>query len=346
MAKRNRPQLIISDVDSNQQSFDAGDTTFRNGDIAINKDGLRFGDDVFNDLTENDIEVIKIIGRGCSSYVQKVRHRETGDFLALKVINLYDKSKREQLMSEIKTLYHSDCSSLTRFYGAFYKDGNISVALEYMDLGSLDQVIEKTGRVPERVLAGMTYQILWGLSYLKYEKHCHRDIKPQNILVNTDGVVKLTDFGISKELESTMAMASTFVGTFKYMAPERIQSQPYSYPSDIWSLGLVLVECATGEYPFPEARTHIDMVQTVLDVVEEDIVPSPDAGFSEEFRELVASCVKKDPDDRLPPDILLGSPWLVDNGVSNIETASQIVAKWVNSGVMDRGGEGKQGGED
>merc|ERR1711990_648573 len=103
--------------------------------------------------------------------------------------------------------------------------------------GSLHDVIRKHGRIPERILAHVTYQILWGLAYLKFENRFHRDIKPANILCNSRGNVKLTDFGIAREMENSIQMAKTFVGTFKYMSPERMQSEPYNYKSDIWSLG-------------------------------------------------------------------------------------------------------------
>lgn len=128
-----------------------------------------------------------------------------------------------------------------------------------MDGGSLENVIHKVGSIPEHVLANMTYQILYGLSYLKKEKRVHRDIKPSNVLINSQGQVKVSDFGIAAELRSSIAMCGTFVGTFKYMSPERIQRKPYSYSSDIWSLGIVLLETATGRYPYPEQKTCIEV---------------------------------------------------------------------------------------
>lgn len=157
-----------------------------------------------------------------------------------------------------------------------YREGQVAVILEFMNLGGLDNVLRKApGRcIPEPILAGMAYQMLFGLGYLAFERRVHRDIKPQNILANSDGRVKVrphpatrlpalphprsaprlprcigaeaplpaphhvqvTDYGISREL-STAVLAKTFIGTFKYMSPERILHQPYGYASDIWSLG-------------------------------------------------------------------------------------------------------------
>ncbi|CAJ1432699.1 unnamed protein product, partial [Effrenium voratum] len=82
------------------------------------------------------------------------------------------------------------------------------------------------------------------------KKMLHRDIKPENILHNRAGEVKLTDFGIAKDLDKTLAMAGTFVGTVTYMSPERCLGQDYSFASDIWSVGMVIFELSTGRYPF------------------------------------------------------------------------------------------------
>ena len=77
--------------------------------------------------------------------------------------------------------------------------------------------------------------------------------------------MKLTDFGIAREMDHSLQMAKTFVGTFKYMSPERMQSEPYNFKSDIWSLGIVLIECATGYYPYKERGVgQIEMVQNIL----------------------------------------------------------------------------------
>jgi serine/threonine protein kinase len=72
---------------------------------------------------------------------------------------------------------------------------------------------------------------------------------------------QVTDFGVSAELQNSIAMCGTFVGTFKYMSPERMRSEKYSYASDMWSLGLVLMECATGQYPYVQDNSAIEMVQ-------------------------------------------------------------------------------------
>lgn len=112
------------------------------------------------------------------------------------------------------------------------------------------------------------------------------------------------------------------------MSPERIRNRPYSYMSDIWSLGLVLIECATGRYPFHEHANCIEVAQTILD----SEVPELPRSFSQPFRDLVRHCLQKDPDRRLPAEALLMSPWLAQNGAISTEAAAENVYRWIHSG--------------
>jgi serine/threonine protein kinase len=322
-------------IDINDSSKDVDESyTLQNGvfikdDVAINSQGIvmRNNPKTFKLLYE-ELEMGDMIGRGSSSVVLHGVHGPTGTMLALKVINLFDRSRREQLIREITTLYDAQCPNLITFYGAFYREGAITIALEYMDGGSLANVLSQVGPIPERVLASVCFQILWGLAYLKHDKRVHRDIKPSNLLINSNGEVKVTDFGVSAELQSTFAMCGTFVGTFKYMSPERIKNAPYSYMSDIWSFGLVVMECATGQYPFHEHSNCIEMAQTILDA---DVPQLPGGQFSPELIDFCAQCLHRDPTRRLPAEMLLRSPWLAMHGITQPEVATEVVYQWIQT---------------
>ena len=276
-------------------------------------------------ITEKDLEIRRFIGKGSAATVQEVLHKPTGLLLALKSINAYDKEKRRQLMNDIKALENSDCPFLVRFYGAYFDEGQVKVALELMDGGSLRDIVKRLPNpiIPEAILSKVTQQVLNGIMYLHKIKHqVHRDIKPDNVLINSSGAVKLSDFGISKELEMTMGLCNTFVGTMIYMSPERIHGKKYSYSSDIWSLGLMVIELAKGSYPYPKASTYIEMIENIMSSPE----PNLSNQFSLEFRDFVSHCVKKIPEERWTTVQLAAHPWVLKYSQSEVN-----LPQWIHS---------------
>ena len=111
------------------------------------------------------------------------------------------------------------------------------------------------------------------------------------------------------------------------MSPERIINAPYSYMSDIWSLGIVLQECATGCYPLAMQGACIEMAQTILDAQFTDFP----AHFSAEFRDFLGHCLRKDPNTRLSAEALLSHPWLLRHQASSFEAARSTVRDWIRS---------------
>jgi mitogen-activated protein kinase kinase len=149
--------------------------------------------------------------------------------------------------------------------------------------------------------------VLGGLSYL-YAAHriMHRDLKPSNILVNSRGYIKLCDFGVSSELEGSIA--ETFVGTGTYMAPERIQGSRYTVKSDVWSVGLTLMELAIGKFPFGNSDNDDEPggPQGILDLLQQIVLePAPKLPKSDAFpsilEDMIAKCLMKEPDQRPTP---------------------------------------------
>jgi mitogen-activated protein kinase kinase 3 len=274
------------------------------------------------------LTVVKLLGSGASSTVRLAEERGTGRFVALKAVKIFEKSKRDQLLGELTTLFSCDCECLVGFYGATYREGEVLVALEYMDVGGLDRVLSKAGKIPERALAGICYQCCFGLGYLMVEKRIHRDIKGGNILLASDGAVKLTDFGLSRELQ-TSVLAKTFVGTFKYLSPERMASSAYDYKADTWSLGLVLLEGALGKYPYPESSATIGYVDIVL----HGPVPLPakggGSGLSDAFIDCLTGMLQKDPTHRLLATEVFAHPWMAEQGVDDIDSAQAAVREWL-----------------
>ena len=183
----------------------------------------------------------------------------TGVTMAMKEIRLeLDDAKFTTILKELVILHECVSPYIIDFYGAFFQEGAVYICIEYMDGGSIDKLY--AGGIPENVLRKITYATVMGLKSLKDEHNIiHRDVKPTNILVNTRGQVKICDFGVSGNLVASIA--KTNIGCQSYMAPERISGGgmaptgnsdgTYSVQSDVWSLGLTIIECAMGKYPYP-----------------------------------------------------------------------------------------------
>lgn len=256
-------------------------------------------------------------------------YKPTGEYFAIKSIKLYDKNTRAQFKNDLKVLSSNQCQNIVTFYGAFFTEGNVKILLEYMNLGSLDKVLKNIKIkklsppcIPETILSKITKQILLGLSYLHKEKHqIHRDIKLANILINSDGIVKLTDFGISRILETSQNYAHTFIGSRIYMSPERIKGNNYSYPSDIWSLGLVIYELATGKEPYGEGNDFLTQIAKIVEEPEPRLDPNI---FSKEFCDFIEKTVKKEEEKRANVDELLKHPWILGH-----ENDKECIAKWL-----------------
>jgi len=304
------------------------------------------------ELNTEDFEKLGELGAGNGGVVNKERHRPSGLIMARKLIHLEVKpAVWNQIIRELKVLHECNSPFIVGFYGAFYSEGEISICMEYMDGGSLDLLLKQAIRIPETVLASICATVLRGLAYLR-EKHqiIHRDVKPSNILVNSRGEVKICDFGVSGQLIDSMA--NTFVGTRSYMSPERLNGTHYSVASDIWSLGVSLVEMAIGMYPIPPADpTTLKRILAapptpsptareprsgpapprpmaifeLLDYIVNEPPPTlPPEHFSEEFVHLVSRCLRKNPEERADLATLMNHPWIKKADQEKVDIASWV----------------------
>ncbi len=214
----------------------------------------------------------------------------------------------------------------------------ICIAMEYCGGGSLDAIYKRTqqrgGRIGERVLGKVAESVLHGLSYLHERRIIHRDIKPQNILLDRKGNVKLCDFGVSGEVVNSLA--TTFTGTSYYMAPERIKGQAYSVTSDVWSLGLTLLEGAQGHFPYQTTTSDgplmpIELLTAILDF-ELKLEDEPEEGikWSPGFRSFLAYCLTKEPKKRASPRQMLEHPWIITQMKKKSKVAKFLEQVWAS----------------
>ncbi|XP_061593668.1 dual specificity mitogen-activated protein kinase kinase 2a [Cololabis saira] len=317
------------------------------------------------ELKDEDFDPICELGAGNGGVVNKVRHKPSGLVMARKLIHLEIKPAiRNQIIRELQVLHECNSPYIVGFYGAFYSDGEISICMEHMDGGSLDQVLKEARRIPEDILGKVSIAVLRGLGYLR-EKHqiMHRDVKPSNILVNSRGEIKLCDFGVSGQLIDSMA--NSFVGTRSYMSPERLQGTHYSVQSDVWSMGLSLVELAIGRYPIPppdtkelesifgraamdgaEGEPHINIqrprppgrpgsghgmdsrpamaIFELLDYIVNEPPPKLPTVFSTDFQDFVTKCLIKNPAERADLKMLTNHTFIKRSEVEVVDFAGWL----------------------
>lgn len=268
---------------------------------------LELGVELRLDLREEDLLLGKAMGEGAGGSVVKAMHLPTQTPMAVKFIRAQHLI-REQILKELQILHECNSPHIVSFYGAYPKDHGVHVCLEYMDLRSFDGIYRKYGPIPVPVIGRVTHSVLQGLKYLYEElRIMHRDIKPSNILLNSYGFIKICDFGISKEMVSSIA--NTFVGTASYMSPERMKGGSYTVKSDVWSFGLTLMELALGRYPLRVEGESMSIFEMLSFITQEPLPELDEQRFPKELCDLVAKCLIKDPDQRPNLKDLLAHPY-------------------------------------
>eukprot|EP00277_Geminigera_cryophila_P011975 CAMPEP_0179452182 /NCGR_PEP_ID=MMETSP0799-20121207/36091_1 /TAXON_ID=46947 /ORGANISM="Geminigera cryophila, Strain CCMP2564" /LENGTH=308 /DNA_ID=CAMNT_0021247895 /DNA_START=126 /DNA_END=1052 /DNA_ORIENTATION=- len=261
-------------------------------------------------------------GQGTSGTVTRaVDTRPGGGAVALKSIPVTLREEdRDRVIQQLEALYTGQHPNVTGFLGAtFYPPrSSILIACEFMDLRSFKDVMsvckaqdKGAGWIPEEVVGFVSGRVLDGLVYMHRErKQIHRDIKPSNILINSRGEVKICDFGMSTQLQNTLDPANTWVGSTTYMSPERISGLQYIWNSDIWSLGISLVEIATGCFPYQQPGQQLELVD-LLDRIVDNEPPSLPETFGADFRDFIALTLVKRVEERPHAEMLVGHPFVI-----------------------------------
>jgi eukaryotic-like serine/threonine-protein kinase len=199
-------------------------------------------------------EVVRKLGSGGFADVYLANDRLLGRQVALKVLSsryAHDEQFVERFRREASNAAGLNHPNIVQIYDRGEAEGTYYIAMEYLEGRSLKEIIVKYAPLSSELLVSVAVQILEALRFAHRRDVIHRDIKPQNIIIDNDGRVKVTDFGIARAgSASTMTEAGSILGTAHYFSPEQAQGQPVEAASDLYSLGIVMYEMATGALPF------------------------------------------------------------------------------------------------
>ena len=244
--------------------------------------------------------------------VLKAFNVQTGELFAVKrlLFNPDNQTQNEYVKSletEINVLSRLEHPKIVKYLGSERVSDSLCTYLEYLAGGSLTHILNRFGPLPERVVRIYLRQVVEGLAYLHDNKVVHRDLKCANILVDADGVVKLSDFGCSAKYDSSQQQSSLLTslkGSILWMAPEVMRQSGYGRKADIWSLGCTAIEMLTAKPPWP---AFTDVVQAIMRIGLSNAVPEVPQELSGEAKEFLELCLRREPKERPTARELLGS---------------------------------------
>jgi serine/threonine-protein kinase len=255
------------------------------------------------DLIAGRYELEELVGSGGMSDVFRARDNQLDRRVAIKVLHQRYAGDPEYLTrfrTEARSVARLSHPNIVTVIDRGADQGRQYIVFEHVDGENLKELVHRTGRLPVRRAVELALAVADGLAFAHQEGLVHRDVKPQNVLLNREGDVKVTDFGIARslEVEHGVTQTGTVLGTGEYLAPEQASGKPISPATDVYSLGVVLWEMLAGDVPFSGdsfvavALRHVNDPVPSLRQVRPDVSPRLAAA--------VERALAKDPADRFP----------------------------------------------
>jgi len=293
---------------------------------------LKLKDDLFKEmllkycLKEDPsprLKELKKLGQGSSGTVMLVQDSRDMKQLALKKMNLHRQQRRDLLLNEVSVgnLQHSN---IVQRHSTHVVGDELWVLMEPMDGGSLTRIVENLNNIQltERHMACIIQGTVSALNYLHALGVVHRDIKSDSILLSLSGEVKLSDFGYCDRVTEEKASCKGLIGTPHWMSPEIVQRRPYATKTDIWSLGILVVEMIDGEPPY-----FSDKQTVAMEKIKVNSAPSPkNTKVSSHLLSFLSQCLQVNPDTRSSADLLLQHDLLKDQATA--EELGELLVKF------------------
>jgi beta-lactam-binding protein with PASTA domain/tRNA A-37 threonylcarbamoyl transferase component Bud32 len=260
---------------------------------------MAVSDTLINTLFDGRYRILRKLGTGGMANVYLAEDEVLGRRVAIKILNdrhAGDDQFVERFRREAKNAASLSHPNIVSIYDRGEAEGTYYIAMEYLDGRSLKELIVARGPAPINLAIDYARQILAAIRFAHRHGIVHRDIKPHNVLVDAEGRLKVTDFGIARAGASQMTEAGSIIGTAQYLSPEQAKGAPVDQTSDLYSVGVVLYELLTGVVPF-SGETPVEIAMKHLSTVP---VP-PSAKRKDVPRDLdlvVMRALAKDPAER------------------------------------------------
>jgi len=218
------------------------------------------------------------IGEGTYGVVYKAKDRVTGEMIALKKIRLEaeDEGIPSTAIREISLLKELQHSNIVRLYDVVHTERKLTLVFEFLDQDLKKYLDVRDGGLQPAIMKSFLYQLLRGVAYCHHHRVLHRDLKPQNLLINREGELKLADFGLARAFGIPVRSYTHEVVTLWYRAPDVLMgSRKYSTPVDVWSIGCIFAEMANGRPLFAgtSENDQLDRIFRLLGTPNEEIYP-------------------------------------------------------------------------
>eukprot|EP01107_Rhizomastix_libera_P012711 TRINITY_DN3269_c0_g1_i2.p1 TRINITY_DN3269_c0_g1~~TRINITY_DN3269_c0_g1_i2.p1 ORF type:complete len:382 (-),score=92.48 TRINITY_DN3269_c0_g1_i2:131-1276(-) len=279
----------------------------------------------FGTEPQNSFQFLNKIGEGSFGTVWRAEFIKTGKIYAIKKVAISE--VKEELINEVEIMRHLSHQNIVKFYGSWKQKKFLHLVMEYCEAKSVGEIMQRIGSpLKERQIAVICNHALRGLKYLHSKRCLHRDIKCGNILLDSNGVAKLCDFGVSGRMTETQKRRHTMIGTPFWMAPEVIQDEGYNEKADLWSLGITAIEMAEGQPPHFEQNPM--RVVFMIPVWDPPTLSEPSL-WSPQFNSFLSACLIKSPEKRSSAAELQSNAFVEGKG-ENTEILKELVSIALN----------------